>query len=504
MRTILTASSALALAACSTTVTTSPTTIAAAAMPADLVIENVTVIDPERAAKTAGQDVVVRDGRIVAVLATGSRAIAAPTRVDGSGKFLMPGLFDMHAHSSFRPVHVSTLKLMAANGVTGIREMGSDCIEPGGIAMCIDEMRASQARIEAGEMVGPRIVELSTRKIDSDRPEDANATQKIYKPTNAEQARETVAVLAERHPDILKTGDQFHPEAFRALVAAARERGIKVGGHIPPMLSVAEVADMGLTSIEHARDLPVDCSAYGTVYRGQVMAKIMGEDVPWPDRKTLPGKARETFDKPTCDRQIAAMVRAGTYYVPTHLTREMDYRAGEADYRNDPRKAYIPAMQQAGWNQDLDRTAEAPPELVHDLADFFALGLKTTHMAYEAGVKIMAGTDANDTMVFPGFSLHDELAHLVAAGLTPMEALQAATSVPAEYLDRRDDFGGVSAGKLADLLLLDADPTAAIANTTQISAVIQGGRMRDRAALDALLGEVRDWVALADQQMKSE
>ena len=264
------------------------------------------------------------------------------------------------------------------------------------------------------------------------------------------------------------------------------------------------LADMGLTTIEHARDLPVDCSTYGTVYRGQVMAKIMGEDVPWPDRKALPGKARDTFDKPTCDRQIAAMVRAGSYYVPTHLTREMDYRAGEAAYRNDPRKAYIPAMQQAGWDGDLDRTTKMLGELASDLGDFFRLGLATTRMAHDAGVKVMAGTDANDTMVFPGFSLHDELAHLVAAGLTPMEALQAATSVPAEYLGRSDDFGGVSAGKLADLLLLDADPTVDIANTTQISAVVQGGRMRDRAALDALLREVRDWVQLADQQMKDE
>ncbi len=469
---------------------------------ADLLIRDVTVIDPAKGRRIAARDVFIDEGRIVAVVRSDSSRRTADRVIDAAGKFLMPGLMDMHTHSSFRPLHVSTLKLMTANGITGIREMGSDCIEPGGFGMCIGEMRESQAKIAAGEMIGPRILELSSTKIDSDRADDATDVWKLYRPTNAEQARETVAGLAERGSQILKTGDKLRPEVLRALVAAARERGIKVGGHIPPTLSVADVAAIGITSIEHARDLPLDCSTYGATYRAQEMASAMDAEVPRPDRKAMPGKVRDSFDETLCAAQIAAMVEHGTYYVPTHLTREMDYRAGEAGYRADARLGYIPAMQQRQWNRDLDRTAEASPALVRDLADFFLLGLRTTKMAHDAGVKIMAGTDSNDTMVFPGFSLHDELKHLVAAGLTPMEALQAATSVPAEYLGRTDDFGGVSPGKLADLLLLNADPTADIGNATRIEAVIQGGQVRDRAALDALLGEVRAWVELADAQMR--
>ena len=483
--------------------TTIPDAQPAAPEPVDLLVRNVTVIDPEQATRTPGRDVLIDNGRITAVIPSESAAHGAESVVDGTGKYLIPGLMDMHTHSSIRPVHISTLKLMAANGVTGIREMGSDCIERGKIGMCIDEMRESRAKIESGELVGPRILELSSLKIDSNRPEDADDVWKLYRPTDADQARQTVALLAaQRRPDILKIGDEFQPEAFKALLAAAREQGTKTGGHLPPMFSMAEAAAMGMTSIEHARDLPLDCSSHGAVFRGQMMAKIMGEDVPWPDRKAIPGKARDGFDEELCAAQIAALVEHGTYYVPTHLTREMDYRAGESSYREDARLAYIPAMQQGQWNPDLDRTAEAPPEMVRDLADFFRLGLKTTGMAHDAEVKIMAGTDANDTMVFPGFSLHDELRHLVAAGLTPMETLQAATSVPAEYLGRTADFGGVSEGKIADLLLLSADPTADIANTTRIEAVIFGGQLRDRAALDALLADVREWVSLADEQMK--
>ncbi|WJY18807.1 hypothetical protein QQS45_00705 [Alteriqipengyuania flavescens] len=114
---------------------------------------------------------------------------------------------------------------------------------------------------------------------------------------------------------------------------------------------MAEVAAMGMTSIEHARDLPLDCSTFGAEYRGAILAKIRGEAENWPDRRAMPGKARDTFDQATCDAQIAAMCDNGTYYVPTLLTREMDYRAGEAAYRDDPRLAYIPAMQAGHWKR---------------------------------------------------------------------------------------------------------------------------------------------------------
>lgn len=466
----------------------------------DLLISNVTVIDTERGRRVPRQDVAIKDGRILFVARSGSRRFAAASVIDGRGKYVMPGLFDMHTHSSFRPVHLATLKLMTANGVTGIREMGSDCVKPGPIGMCIDEMRAAQAKIEAGELVGPRIVELSSAKVSGNRPKDATPEQAAYTPANADDARAAAAILAGRGVDLVKTSEELSPDAFAALVAEAGKRKLKTGGHIPYKFSVSDVAAMGFTSIEHARDLPLDCSRFGADIRSKLAADAASGEERKFDRKTVPGKARDGFDPALCRRQIAAMVAHRTYYVPTHVTREMDYRAGEAAYRNDPRLDYVTAFQKRNWNRDLDRTASAPPVLVKDLTDFFQLGLKTTKMAHDAGVRVMAGTDANDTMIFPGFSLHDELRHLVAAGLTPMEALQSATSVPAQYLGRTKDFGGVSSGKLADLLLLSSDPTADIANSKAIVAVVQGGRVRDRAELDRLLDEVRLWVKQADAQ----
>lgn len=473
---------------------------ALAAAEADLVISNVTVVDPESSTTTEARDVVIDEGRIVAVLAGGTAPEAGET-LDGTGKFLIPGLMDMHSHSNYRPLHDATLKLMLANGVTGIREMGSDCMEPGGFYLCLDEMQASQAKIEAGEQVGPRIVELSTMKLSSHRPKDASELRVLYSPMSAEDAGPSVTGLADRGATLIKVSEEIMPDAFAGVLEEAAARDLKVGGHVPMLYSVGEVAAMGMNSIEHARDLPLHCSAFGGEFRAQLKAKFAGQDVPWPDRDAIPAKARDTFDEDVCNAQIAALADAGTYYVPTHATRELDFRAGEAEYRADPNLAYIVDMQQAEWNRDLDRTAQASPEKLADFRDFFGLVLKTTGMAHDAGVKIMAGTDANDTMIVPGFSLHDELGFLVEAGLTPMEALKAATSVPAQYLGRTGDFGGVSAGKLADLVLLDSDPTEDIGNTRAIAAVIQGGKVRDRAAIDAMLEGVREWVAMANENM---
>lgn len=460
----------------------------------DLLIADVTVVDPEHGTREAHRDVLVTNGRIHLVETHGARALTATRTIDGAGKTLIPGLINMHAHSSYRGFHEPTLKLQFANGVLGVREMGSDCPQEGGMSLCLSDMQVSRDRIEAGEMVGPRLLQLSSAKTSEQRGPDASALEILYRPTSAEDAARTVAGLKARGAEIIKISENFTPATFEGLMAAAKAEGIPVGGHIPLFLSVGEVSRMGITSIEHARDLPVDCSSAGPELRDHMRRKLTGEDLPWPDRMKLPAAAVAGFDEDRCKGEIQAMVDNHVYYVPTHLTREMDYRATEEAYRDDPRLAYIHPMQQRHWNGDLDRTAEGLGPIKDDLAAFYALGLKTTGMAHAAGVKVMAGTDANDTMVFPGFSMHDELANLIEAGLTPMEALQAATSVPAAYLGRAD-LGGISRGKLADLVLIDGDPTADIANTTRIRAVIQGGRVAGRAALDALLEEVKAFAA---------
>ncbi|MBW0144129.1 amidohydrolase family protein [Sphingomicrobium clamense] len=468
--------------------------MAGAPVEGDVLISDVTVIDPASETVTAGRDILIDEGRIVAIAPHGEGDLEAARVIDAAGHFVIPGLNDMHSHASFAPIHLSSLKLMHANGVTGVREMGSDCKDEGSIGMCLDAMRVSREQIANGELVGPKLLELSSAKIGMRRAPTKDPVELFYEPSSAEEARASVTFMRSRGAEILKISQEWTPEGFTAFMDAANEADVRVGGHIPMWTSTADAARMGVTSIEHARDLPMDCAAVGAEMRDQLKRKLSGEDLPWPDRRSIPGRAVAEHDAALCEEQVRAMAESGTYYVPTHLTREMDYRAVEDEYRNDPRMAYVPAMQQRHWNRDLDRTAQAPPELIEDLEDFYHLGLRTTKIAHDAGVKVLVGTDANDTMVFPGFSVHDEIANLVEAGLTPMQALAAATTVPADYFGR-DDMGGVSEGMVADLVLLSASPIDDIANTTSIEAVIQDGRVSDRATLDALLDEVKAFAA---------
>jgi cytosine/adenosine deaminase-related metal-dependent hydrolase len=463
----------------------------------DLVIRNVTVIDPARSSRETSRDVIIDNGRIVAVRTSGQRAPNADRTIDGTGQFLMPGLMDMHVHVNLRPIHHSTLALLLANGVTGVRDMGSDCQRPGGITMCIDEVQATAAAIENGEVTGPRLLQLSSSKISSiGRPDDAAELARLHYPQNEAEGATTARGLIARGAGILKIGDYVEGGAYREIIREARTAGVRVGGHIPIQMSVAQAVEAGQETIEHARDLPLDCSTGGSGYRTDAAAAVIAGNRP-AGSASRASIAVSSHSPELCAQQINAMVRSAAYYVPTHLTRELDYRAGDPAYRNDPLRAYVPPMQWRMWERDLDRSARATPEDVAMLERFFRLGLTLTGQAHRAGVRIMAGTDANDTMVVPGFSLHRELGFLVDAGLSPMAALQSATSVPAQYLGRSNMYGGVQRGMMADLLLLRADPMADIANTRSIVAVIQNGRVRDRVALDALLEQARLAAAAA-------
>lgn len=467
-----------------------------AADPADLVIRNVTVIDPASRKVLSRRDVVVDNGRIVAIKASSRNAPSADRIVDGTGKYAIPGLMDMHVHTGLRPIHRASLLLNIANGVTGVRDMASDCHRPGGIALCIDEMRQSAAAIESGSLPGPRLLALSTMKVQSQGgPADASDPRAIYFPRSAAEAGATASLLLARKPDVIKIGDALDPGAYEVLVKAAKQGGIEASGHIPLGLSVAEVARLGQRSIEHARDLPLDCSAQGATYRAEMKAGLPKSAPSLEAGIERTRKVLASQDKATCKVQIAAMVSNRTYYVPTHLTRAMDFRAGDPAYRADPRMAYVHPQLAQMWTRDLDRYAKLSAQDADVLKSFYLLGLRLTGEAHRAGVKIMAGTDSNDTMIFPGFSLHDELGNLVAAGLSPMDALRAATTVPAEYLRRTGDLGSLSKGRMADIVLLRADPLANIANTTSIEFVVQGGRVYDRAALDGMLADARKLAA---------
>ncbi|CAA9502421.1 MAG: hypothetical protein AVDCRST_MAG44-854 [uncultured Sphingomonas sp.] len=467
-------------------------TIRPDATPVDLAIDNVTVIEPGSGRVLPEHSVYISGERIVAVLpARRGAAYAAAHVVDGTGKFLIPGLIDMHVHLFLPEPAPLGMNALLANGVTGIREMSSDCWAAAGAKKgCVAEYRALQTKVRSGEVPGPDLLALtSTMVMGPTRLKLPPTAPAFITPVTAEQGRELVRHLAERGTELIKTHDSIPAPAFAAMMGEANKLGTALGGHVPFAAGALGAAKLGYRSIEHARDLLYDCSRYGPDFRREEAAFAAG--TPNSVRPQSLERLQRTvaqFDQILCAEMLRQLASTGVYYTPTHVTREMEARAGDAAYRADPARRYVARDRNKRWEADLQETAALPSAERGALRAFFEHGLRITGLAHGAGIPIMAGTDANDTMIVPGFSLHLELELLGRAGLSNLEVLRAATVVPARYL-RRSDLGGIAAGKRADLVLLRADPLADVRNTRAIEAVLARGRLRTRQDLDALLAE---------------
>ncbi|HUF88587.1 MAG TPA: amidohydrolase family protein [Gemmatimonadota bacterium] len=457
----------------------------------DLAIVNVRVVDVAAGAALEGRTVLVRDGEIVDIRPArpGDDSLAAAT-LDGAGGWLIPGLWDMHAHlrASGLPAWIGTdwmMPLLLAHGVTGARDMASDCDDPGQGPVCLAEMRDWQERIARGDLMGPRIVALSSFPLNP--PWDYEITE--------EQVGQVVGKLAERGVTHLKIYDRLAPEALDWILDAAAERGIAAWGHVPLRMTAAEASDAGFRSIEHARDFLFDCYPGSAAFRATTRSNV----APVEEMRAMV----ERHDPAVCEAEFRALVRNGTAYVPTHVTRRMEAFAGDSAFRHDPRVRTVPAWVLESWKEDADRVVarDSTPEGRAAYRAFYEKGLEITGAAHAAGVRVLVGTDGGDSFAFPGSGLHDELAELVKAGLTPAEALRAATSSPAEFLGLAERHGTVEVGKRADLVLLHGNPLDDIENVRRIRAVVFRGETLDRARLDGLL---RQAAAAAARPLDAE
>jgi hypothetical protein len=417
--------------------------------PATLAIVRVTVVDVEGGARRADQTVLVAGNRIVAVGPAAAVRVPAGARVvDGAGKYLIPGLWDMHAHVTDGK---AALNLNVAHGVTAVRDMG---------AVRFATAKAWRDSIAAGQMLGPRmriatpIVERPDwlRWVDSINPGTPWLAER-FGPTSPEHAVRWVDSVAALGPDHVKVRNWPRDTAVsRALVARARELGLPVFAH-----ANEPFPRTGVRSYEHSIFPPLQASP-------------AARDSLW--------------------RQWAA---AGTGIVPTLVMwperlQPLDSLVAKIDPARNPMYRYASAAQIEEWREEYaSRRHETP----FDWTSAYQAAVTNVREMRAAGVTLMAGSDGGSPTVFPGFGLHDELVQLVAlAGMTPLEALRAATLTPARFLGLADSLGTVEAGKLADLVLLDADPLADIHNTRRIHAVILNGRHLDRQALDRLLADV--------------
>jgi imidazolonepropionase-like amidohydrolase len=444
---------------------------------APLAFTHVTVIDPASGAVRRDMTVLVEGSRISGVRpdsATGIVALPANSReIDARGKFLIPGLWDMHVHALFgdwvpggREV---ILPLLLANGITGARDMGSD-LEP------ILQAREATAR---GPWIGPRLV-VSGPMLDGPKPQFP-ASIAVATP---EDGRRAVAMLQGRGVDFIKLQSLVPREAYFAIADECRRRGMTFVGHVPDAIRASEASNAGQKSFEHLIG----------VFEGSTPAAFEDELLKGPKG---PAKFLAGYDAGREAELIALLAKNRTWQCPTLLWEYGGWLVDVVDVTKYPELRYAPAAwREKTWprfKSDMVKSYITDPLPVRQKWVEHELGIVAR--LHEAGVPMLAGTDAPPGVgVVPGMSLHRELARFVAAGLSPLEALQTATINPATFLDKTKDFGSVDAGKTADLVLLDANPLDDIANTTKIAAVVANGRLFTRADLDRILSDAEAWA----------
>ena len=446
----------------------------------DLIISGVNIVDVETGALAGPSDVVVMQGRISAISPAGERSFADTLRrIDGRGHFLMPGLWDMHTHSTkFAPQTYHPL--LIASGVTGVREMWGCLSEPDSFVACDhDRARWDEAR-ERGDTLAPRFVLSSSFQVNGGN-EVPPGFPDFFKARDAAEAKRLVTFYATRDTDFLKTYSELPRQAYLRLAAAAREQGLYLAGHRPFAVSLADMLKAGQRSVEHPRLFLLECFKDADVFRASPDPLA---DYDHHFRERLVNEQDHTL----CAALMQRMADSDTWWVPTLQVLRMSALAGDAGFRSAAELSSIPWLIREGmWRADADRAAARSREHgAHVYAGLYQLAAEHLRQAQAAGIQLMVGTDAGDTYVFPGLSVHQELEEWVRAGLSPAFALQAATLAPARFSGMADSLGSVAVGKQADLLMLSKNPLIDIRHTRTIQSVFIGGRMLRRHELDEL------------------
>ncbi len=429
-----------------------------------IAIENAQIVDVRSGRTLAPRTVLIVDGMIDAIGEPESIAIPpSAQRVEGRGRFLLPGLVDMHVHlfnnSSRRPPNDWTFPLFVVNGVTGIREMRS---EPAQIATVADW----RAKVSRGELIAPHIL----------------AAGVAVRGDSVESARRQVREAQAAGADFIKMFSTVPEAHWRAIIDEARTAKIPVAGHTPYWIRLVEAAQAGQRTNEHLTQGFEASTAREAHW-------IAGRDgLTWEQLDALltakEPEMLQDFDAAACARMAAALAQAGQAQVPTLVLLHLEQAGAREGFREDPRWKYLRSDEHVRWEQGLASRTAADDE---QSARRWAVSRKIVAAMNAAGVHILTGTDTPMPLNYPGYSLHQELALLVECSLSPAEALRAATLWPAELLGLGESQGAVEVGKRADLVLLSADPLADIRNTQQIHAVILDGRLLNRADLDGLL-----------------
>ncbi|HRH45192.1 MAG TPA: amidohydrolase family protein [Pyrinomonadaceae bacterium] len=421
----------------------------------NIAFKNVNVIPMDKEQVLPNQTVLIKDG-IISEIGGKVNVPKDAQIIDGTGKYLIPGLIDMHVHLTF--IGEETIPILPVYGITSVRDMGGD----------IQKLKDWRAQIESGKLIGPRLkfcgpmLEGTKDAIPPDRTDH-------WLVANPEQARETVTKLAKEGVDCIKMRSYANPETYFALAAAAKENNLPLVGHAPWGVDPIQSSNAGQRSYEHGW-------------------------YPDPWKTLTPEKKNEFSD---------TFRKNNSLVVPTLITWEtrrftfdvVSAVVNDYEAKSDPRLKLISALLRKSWLSDLKDIKAmntGSPGWIKALDSEFD---QIAEM-HEQGVEMMAGTDTGALMVYPGAALHQELKLLVnKCRFTPFESLRTATIIPAKFFKMENKLGTIEKGKFADLVLLSANPLQDISNIQKIDGVMLNGKWFDRKELDRITSEVETKIS---------
>ncbi|MBX2817265.1 MAG: amidohydrolase family protein [Saprospiraceae bacterium] len=451
-------------------------------------LENVTVLDPLDA-PMLNQTVIIEGNRISEIAPSAELRLSNKnTIIDGTGKFVMPGLWDAHVHFAFlEELAPRMLDLFLCYGITSVRDIGGrlDFVKK-----WKDEAMANPDDAPRVMMAGP-LLDGMPNVYDGSTPFTPALSVGL---ATVQDVREAVSTLIDAGVDLLKAYEMLTPEQFAEVIRLGKEHGLPVTGHVPLSMDVIQASSLGLNSMEHLRNLELSCASLSDDLLAQRLQMLA-------DGKGDPGSilrsrlhdaqrkaAVEHFSSERTKEVLDVLATNETWQVPTSAlsTASVKRPFAREDFQQSFR--FLPSAMEGEWKEQIEGVIlEDPTDFQIEYAKWLVDMVGRIH---EHGIEIMAGTDCPIFFLTPGRSLHEELSVLTSAGLSEQEVLKAATLNPARYFGLDDELGRVRVGMIADLVVLNSNPLVDIANTQDIEAVIKNGKLHSRMMLDEKLSNL--------------
>ncbi|WP_422857740.1 amidohydrolase family protein [Flagellimonas sp. S174] len=445
-----------------------------------LLIKSIWVIDVKTGTVLGPRNVLIKGG-VIAAIDSSEILVNDPNTllIDGSGKYIIPGLWDMHTHSNQQSEWLHH-PLYIANGVTGVRDMSGQLNEKDSYWVGSRERLIWNDELNDNKRVTPRYVLQSSYQMDgaASVPDGYPEYFKLLKPEDTDSL---LRFYQKEKVDFIKVYQQIVPESYRQLALKAREYDIYLAGHKPMFVPLKEAVMLGQKSFEHGRVF---------LFEAFPNADSLRTSKDWKGYFSVSKKSMiKDFDSEVAIELMELMRDYDAHWVPTLQTLKFEANAHRPSFQENPNLKYVSMVRKKlWWDFDLKNNTRRNQAMgIAKLSTHFYEASKAqVRLANDVGVPIMAGTDVTDSYVFAGFSLHDELEDLTKSGLSNLEALQSATIVPARFAEKDGKYGSVEIGKAADLVILNDNPLKNITNSRKIDGVIINGLYYDSGKINEL------------------